>query len=343
MAYSPAYSSEGVEYCTISSVKFQSGAILPIKIAYRLFGSLSSHKKALIPTCYGGLINSTLTFAKSTQPLSNYLVIVVAMLGNGESSSPSNTPNFPTSLSYQDLVHAQYALVRQHLQIDSLDLVLGLSMGGQQAYYWATMYPTYVKSIIVICGSARTSGHNYAFLEGPKAALLNSVDYEDGRYGAKRVRPTRGLRAFGRAFCAWLTSAAWYREHLWESRLGYKTVEDFIKNEAETAFEYWDPEDLLTLARTWQAGNVGSTRKDGDYTKALAGIQARVLVMPSRTDQYFAVEDSEVEMRYLKNAELAVIETVWGHIAGGGVNADDTAWMSERIGKFLEGTNGKIT
>ena len=335
MAYSPAYPSEGIEYCTIPAFKFHSGNSLPIKIAYRLFGDLCSHKKVLIPTCYGGLINSTLNFAKTEQALSEYLVIVVAMLGNGESSSPSNTPDFPASLTYQDLVHAQYALARQHLQMDSLDVVLGFSMGGQQAYYWATMYPTYVKSIIVICSSARTSGHNYAFLEGPKTALLNSIDYEDGGYGAKRVRPSRGLRAFGRAYCAWLTSAAWYRERLWEKRLGYKTVEEYIKNEAEAAFEYWDPEDLLTLARMWQAGNVGSTRRDGHYTKALAAIQAKVLIMPSRTDQYFAVEDSEVEMQHLKNAELAVIETVWGHITGGGANAEDTAWMNKRIGEFL--------
>lgn len=39
--------------------------------------------------------------------------------------------------------------------------------------------------------------------------------------------------------------------------------------------------------------------------------------MPARTDQYFPPEDSEVEVKHLKKGELRVIETVWGHIAGG--------------------------
>ena len=92
---------------------------------------------------------------------------------------------------------------------------------------------------------------------------------------------------------------------------------------------------MLILARMWQAGDIGTTRDDGDCTKVLEGIEARVLVMPSRTDQYFLVADSEVEMKYLRKAELAVIETVWGHIAGGGGNEEDTRWMSGRIAEFL--------
>ncbi len=43
--------------------------------------------------------------------------------------------------------------------------------------------------------------HNCTFIEGPKAALINSVDYEDGAFRAKGVKPVRGLRAFGRAYC----------------------------------------------------------------------------------------------------------------------------------------------
>ena len=48
-------------------------------------------------------------------------------------------------------------------------------------------------------------------------------------------------------------------------------------------------------------------------------------------------EDSEIEVRYLKDkGELAVIETIWGHIAGGGANEEDTKWMNEKIADFLK-------
>lgn len=74
---------------------------------------------------------------------------------------------------------------------------------------------------------------------------------------------------------------------------------------------------------------------DGNYEKALASITARVMVMPSRTDQYFPPEDSEHEVKHLRGAELVIIETVWGHIGGGGANEADTRFMDEKISKFL--------
>lgn len=197
------------------------------------------------------------------------------------------------------------------------------------------MYPSFVKNAVVICGSARTSAHNYAFLEGPKAALLNSVDYADGGYKANGVKPLRGLRAFGRAYCAWLTSGAWFREGLWETALGFESVEGYIEGTMERAFEEWDAEDVLVLARMWQGADVGCTRADGSYEKAMRGIEARVLVMPGRTDQYFAVEDGEAEVGLLGRGELAVIESVWGHAAGGGMSKVDVEWMDGRIKAFL--------
>jgi homoserine acetyltransferase len=75
---------------------------------------------------------------------------------------------------------------------------------------------------------------------------------------------------------------------------------------------------------------------NGDLGTALAGIEARVLVMPCRTDQYFAWEDGENEIKFLRRGELAVIEGVWGHAAGGGMNGQDAMWMDKMIAKFLQ-------
>ncbi|KAA6407714.1 MAG: hypothetical protein FRX48_08552 [Lasallia pustulata] len=261
------------------------------------------------------------------------------MLGNGESASPSTTPSFPLRLDYRDCVRAHHSLLTQHLGISHLDAVIGFSMGAQQAYYWACIFPAFATSIIPICGSARTSPHNWAFLEGPKAALVNSADYADGKYKDRGVKPLRGLHAFGRAYCAWAMSAAWFRQRLWgevEGGLGFETLEEFMRGAWEVGFEKWDPEDLLVLARMWQRGDVGSLRADGDLGRALGEVQARVLVMPCRTDQYFPPEDSEFEAEHLRYGKLVVIESVWGHIAGGGANDVDTAFMDEQIAEFLQ-------
>jgi homoserine acetyltransferase len=247
----------------------------------------------LIPTCFGGRINPTLNFTSGS--LASYYVIVVAMLSNGESTSPSNDPTFPSdySLRYQDNINAQHTLVTQHLGLESLEAVIGFSMGGQQAYYWAVMHGSsspepFLKNAVVICGSAKTSHHNYAFLEGPISALEASVDYAAGSYKAKGIHPSKGLGAFGRAYAAWLTSSEWFRQELWRDWLGVETLQEWLyPGEGKGPFESWDPEDLLTLARQWQAGDVGVVGGGGDWKKALEGVKARVLVMPSMTDQYF--------------------------------------------------------
>ena len=153
------------------------------------------------------------------------------------------------------------------------------------------MYPSFVSNAVVICGSARTSGHNYAFLEGPIAALTNSVDYDDGRYKERGIKPVRGLRAFTRAYRAWLHSPEWYREEQWRAAegSGSGSVGESM-DKTQDGMGEWDPEDLLILAKMWQKGDIGVFAEQGGrgFKDTLAHvIKARVLVMPSRTDQYF--------------------------------------------------------
>lgn len=59
--------------------------------------------------------------------------------------------------------------------------------------------------------------------------------------------------------------------------------------------------------------------------------------MPCRTDLYFPPEDSQFEVKSIgKNAELVVIESIWGHFSGGGINSVDTQFIDEQVAKSLE-------
>ncbi|KAF2171119.1 hypothetical protein M409DRAFT_64073 [Zasmidium cellare ATCC 36951] len=322
---------------TIPDFQFAGGVRKKINIAYRSINPTSTKGTVLILTCYGGHINTTLTF--TTGALKDYHVVVVAMIGNGESSSPSNDPDFPKdySLRYEDCINAQYALLTRHLGVERLETVVGFSMGGQQAYYWAVMHGVgatpFVKRAVVICSSAKTSGHNYAFLEGPVSALRASGDYYGGRYRENGVKPLGGLRAFGRAYAAWLTSAEWFRLELWRV-LGAGSLHEWLEMEVRSS-EEWDAEDLIVLARMWQKGDVGAVGGGGDWKAALGKVEAKVLVMPCVSDQYFLAAEGEREVECLKNGRYEPIASVWGHMAGGGACEEDTRFMDERIGRFL--------
>ena len=329
------YDGTDIQYYELKDFTFQNGATLPsVRLAYREINP-TGWKTALIPTCFHGRINSTLNFTNGV--LRDHRVIVVALLGNGESASPSNTPNFPSHLDYRDCVRAQFELVTKHLQINSVDVMVGFSMGGQATYHWLALYPQMIHNAVIICSAAKTSLHNYQFLEGPKNALLNSVDYNDGSFTLHGKLPVRGLHAFGQAYSAWLTSAEWFEERLFE-RLGYKTLKDWATAVGEKSYEDWHPDDLLVMLGMWQRSDLGAvlgSDRSQSLEDALRTLTGRVLLMPCQTDQYFKWEANEKEVLHLPKGELAVIPSIWGHLAGGGPSQTDNEWMDRRIAKFL--------
>ena len=325
---------------TLSPNSVPASTTFPAKLAYWTFGS-PSDPAVLLPTCYGGTLASTLPLLYSDPdpvfPTDKYFIVVTALLGGGESSSPFNTPapydgpRFP-KVTYEDNIRLQYALCKE-LGVEKLKAYIGFSMGGQQSYHMAALYPDFVEHVVCIAGSAKTSAHNWCLLEGPKHALIMSEDFKGGEY--RDQTPLKGQRAFSRVYSTWALSQGWFREKSWEA-LGFKSLEEYL--EAYWSGEKSDANGLLALLWTWQQGDIGLYHsEDGDdLGKALARIKAKALVMPSRTDMYFPPEDSEYEVKHLKSGELKVIETVWGHVAGGGSGTkDDTEFMKKEIKRFV--------
>jgi len=316
----------------------------PARLAYKTYGDPSS-PAVCMPTCYGGKLDTTTPWLYNTNsstptpvfPPSKYFVIILGLLGGGESSSPSNAPapfsgpDFPHT-TYADNINLQVALCR-HLNVANIFAYIGFSMGGQQAYHLASLYPSYASRIVVLAGSARTSAHNWAFLEGPKAALVNSEDFHGGHY---TVPARKGTGAFGRVYCPWALSQEWFRQRCWE-QAGAASLAAYMKTNWEEGLGAWDANDLLCLLWTWQDGDIGVYHEGKEeWGDTLARIEARCLVMPSRTDTYFPPEDSVVEVKYLRDAKLAVIESIWGHMAGGGGGTEaDQKFISDTIAAWV--------
>ena len=306
----------------ISDFKFHNGSTLPkLKLAYKILNPHNS-KIAVVHTCFKGRLDTTLTHADGA--LKNHKIILIALLGNGESSSPSNTPNFPAQIEYMDCVSAQHSLLTTELGIKEVDVMLGFSMGGQMTYHWATSYPDFVKHAVIVCSSAKTSRHNYQFLEGPKAALQSAAS------------PERGIRAFGKAYSAWLTSAEWFDEERYQE-MGFQHLRDWDDVTTIQGYEGWTGDDLLAMLGMWQRGDVGRCTQSKTEEDALKSIKAKVLLMPCATDQYFRPYVSEREVTRLSSGSLEIMPSIWGHIAGGGANAKDVEWMDHKIKLFLRG------
>ena len=274
----------------------------------------------VLPTYYTGTHDSyaPLVGPGNVFDTNRYFVISPNLFGNGLSTSPSNAvesmsgPHFPTVDIY-DNVLCQHRLLIEKYGVSKIQLVAGWSMGAIQSFHWAVAFPNLVRRILPWCGSARCSPHNWVFLGSVEAALKADSIYAGGYYDAP---PTAGLKAFGRVYCGWAYSAAFFRDELWREQ-GFQTVDDLLAF-WEIDQLGWDANNLIAKLRTWQSADVGKWRLvDGGYEQALSSIKARAIIMPSRTDLYFTPEDSAIEVQYMRHAELRVIESDWGHCAGG--------------------------
>jgi homoserine O-acetyltransferase len=322
----------------------QSGATLRgARLAFKTHGRLNAAKDNAIvyATHYSGQHTDNAWLIGPQMALSpeNYFIIIPNMIGNGLSSSPSNTPppsdraRFPKVTLY-DNVRLQHRLLTEHFGIERLRLVLGWSMGAQQAYHWAAMYPQMVQAIAPFCGSARVSRHNSVFLEGLKAALTADGAFLDGAY---ENPPDRGLRAFARVYAGWMFSQAFYREALDLKAWGAETLEAFLTDFIEPAFLQRDANDLLAMLWSWQNADISANDLfGGDFDKALAAITARAIVMPGQTDLYFPPQDNFYEVARMPNAECRPIPSIWGHCAGLGVNPEDTRFIDSALRSLLQ-------
>ena len=333
-------SAEGV--FELGDLPLESAAVLrAAKIAYKTHGELNGDRTnaILYPTQFGAQhhdVEWIIGRGRALDP-SAHFIVVLDQLGNGLSSSPSNTPapqdraRFP-AITIGDDVAAQHRLVTERFGVRRIALVTGFSMGAQQTLQWAASHPDLVERIAPFCGTAKTTPHNAVFLDSLEAALTADAAFRGGDYDAP---PTRGLRAFARVYAAWGCSQAFYRRELYRD-LGFASREAYVAGYWDERYFKRDANNLLSMLRTWRANDLGLTPGcDGDHTRALRAISAKATVMASQTDLYFTPEDVEADASYIPGAQFRVIPSLWGHAAGGGANPADGRFIEAEIRALL--------
>ena len=328
----------------LGNVKLLSGVVLQsAKLAYKTYGTLNAdgNNVILLPTFYTGTHKRNEGFFGSGRAIdpNQHFIVSVNMFGNGLSSSPSNTPaphdgpRFPL-VTLWDNVACQHKLLTEHLEVKQLALVTGWSMAGCQAYQWAVQFPDIVNAILPFCSSAKTSSHNFVFLEGVKAALCADQNWNEGDYLSP---PVKGLKAFARTYAGWAFSQTFYREALYK-QLGFKTIEDLLLDWENDHIQNWDANDLLAKLATWQANDISiGPYYKSDFKKALQSIRARSILIPCTQDFYFPPEDNIIEAQHIPNVELRPYNSPWGHcVANPGNDPGFEAALDKGIHDLLE-------
>jgi homoserine O-acetyltransferase len=172
----------------LGDFRLESGQVIREgRLGYRTFGTLNRERSnaILFPTWFGGtskdLVDLGFIGPSKLADTSRYFVVAVDALGNGVSSSPSNSKKQPgrtfPEFTVRDMVKAQHQLLTAFLGLGRLHAVVGISMGGMQAFQWTLSYPGFAQKAVSIVGTPRAAPSDLLLFDTGLRAIdtLNAI------------------------------------------------------------------------------------------------------------------------------------------------------------------------
>lgn len=313
-------------YRSFAPFPLESGQSLSnLEIAYCTYGTYRPEKNNVVWICHaltanadvlqwwGGLVGS----GKLFDPDRHYIVCA-NMLGScyGTSGPASICPetgkpygrDFPL-VSIRDMVRC-HELLRIHLGVERVGMLIGGSMGGQQALEWMAMRPNLFDRAVVLAANARHSPWGIAFNEAQRMAMLADPTIDEGGADAGKA----GLEA-ARAI-AMLSYRNYRAYQATQSEKTTEKLDDFLAgsyqryqgHKLQLRFDAWS---YFTLSKAMDSHNIGRNREN--LEEALKSITTKTLVIGIDSDVLFPVDEQAFLARRLPNAHLEVIGSLYGH------------------------------
>lgn len=158
-----------LQFEELGNFKLESGkTIEDCKIGYRTFGKMNEDKSNIIlfPTWLNGTSGEIASLIGPDLLVDDrqFYVIAVDALGNGVSSSPSNSEKQPGKafprFTIRDMVHSQHRLLTKKLGIKHIYGIIGGSMGGMQVFEWIVSYPDFMDKAVSYVGTPRLTSYD---------------------------------------------------------------------------------------------------------------------------------------------------------------------------------------
>lgn len=164
---------------------FNGDMIEQCRVGYRIVGRYPRAEDQLIifPTWFGGTSEhvENLIMQYNFIDTTAFTIIIMDALGNGISSSPSNSRTQPNALfpdiSILDMVRSQHLVLTNILRINHVHAVVGGSMGGMQAFEWMVTYPSYVDKIVAYVSTPRMTSRDLLHKEFQRRLIQVAREY----------------------------------------------------------------------------------------------------------------------------------------------------------------------
>ena len=314
----------------------ESGISLPkLKIAYHYYGEYTPGKKVAW-VCHALTANSDvaewwkgLVGEGSIINPNDYFIVCANIIGSCYGST--QTDQFPM-ITIRDMVKANI-LLRQHLGIESIDLILGGSMGGYQALEWAIMEPTVIQKMFLIATTAAESAWAIAIHTAQRLAIEADPTWKETKpnAGAKGLKAARAIGI--------LTYRNYdiFKEKQTDAdaeKIDDLKAASYINYQGDklvnrfNAYSYW----LLT--KSMDSHHIARGR-GGDLKATLSSIQTPTLVIGINSDILCPLTEQKFMEAHMPNASLVAIDSMYGHdgfiIETAQITTHLKAWLTSLI------------
>jgi homoserine O-acetyltransferase len=325
----------------IGEFKLESGEIIKdFAISYVTHGTLNAKQTnaILMVTAISGnhhRIDFLIGPGRALDP-SRYFIIATDAIGNGLTTSPSNSKTHPRmqfpKFVMRDMVESQRRLL-QHLGIAHVVAVIGPSMGGMQTLQWGVSHPDMMDSLIAMVPLAKTPAWSVTVMEASRKAIMLDPAWNQGNYTSP---PEKGIRLW-RDILNFLAARTpeMYRDQF-QNPLD---VLPWLDGQEANLVKAFDANDWIYQTWAYDRHDVGTTPGfNGDYVKALRAIKAKTLILNGTKDLLNPETEPQDAARYIRDVRVAIISpgTVTGHASAGGLFRADVDFLNREIGGFLD-------
>ncbi len=263
-----------------------------------------------------------------------WFVVATDPIGNGLSTSPSNSASQPgmrfPRFGLRDMVAAQHRLLTDHLGIDHVHAVVGASMGGMQALQWAVSHPAFMDRLVAMTPMARTHPWSAMVMAAARACLVADPAWTGDGFAE---RPSRGWRAYAALMqaLAFRSPDALAARH--DDARDVPAALDAIVAQVEA--NGFDAHDFLYQSWAYDAHDVGTTPGFENTDAALQSIRAAALLLAPPLDLLNPSSSAREAAAIIANGRFVEIPSIEGHQAATATSAADAAFLNDVVAAFL--------
>jgi len=315
------------QFAELGACKLVSGQQIDhCRLGYRTWGALNAERSnaVLFPTWFSGTTAGLVDAIKPDGLVdpTKFFVIAVDALGDGVSSSPSNSatqhgPDFP-AFTIQDMVNTEYRLATETLGLKHLHAVMGISMGGIQTFEWMVDYPNFMDVAIPLVGSPRPNGRDQLLYHTDEKAVKADSAWQQGRYTEPIAAPLAEL--------------------IWQ--LNLSTPANYARMHPDGQFEAEYTKDTTEGIRPFDANDWlaqldaiihHDIAHGGSLKDAAKRVRAKVFIANAAQDQMVNPKPA-LDFAALIGAKIEVLESDCGHLA----ISCEAATLDPAVRAFLE-------